>query len=248
MPVAIRLMRMGQIHRPVYRISVADSRRVPTGKFLEHIGTFSPHKDRMGNKQFRLNVARAKYWLAMGAQPSDAVARLFSRFHLIPLPPQRILVPTGAILHKVLAGEDVRGLIPKPGESAASSMSSTPLMQPPHPKDRHMKPLTEERKAQLVKQKATWKLQAFPFQPNPSEATMQAWHQARIFHKQIPSGTAMGEWTEEALKKQQEAWRMNEAEEEDEDEDEDEEEEEDDDEDDDSVEIEDATPEPKKTQ
>src|SRR3712207_1975892 len=58
--------------------------------------------------QLRLNVARAKYWLAMGCQPSSAIARLLSRFHLLPLPPQRIPVPTGPLLHRVLAGEDVR--------------------------------------------------------------------------------------------------------------------------------------------
>lgn len=50
MVVAMRLMRMGNIHKPVYRISVADSRRAPTGKFIEHIGTYNPHLDKMGNK------------------------------------------------------------------------------------------------------------------------------------------------------------------------------------------------------
>lgn len=58
MVVALRLMRMGNKHRPVYRISVADSRRVPTGKFIEHIGTYDPHLDKMGNKMVRKQHTR----------------------------------------------------------------------------------------------------------------------------------------------------------------------------------------------
>jgi hypothetical protein len=47
MPVAMRLMRMGTTHNPVYRISIGDSRKVPTAKFIEHIGTYNPKPDKM---------------------------------------------------------------------------------------------------------------------------------------------------------------------------------------------------------
>lgn len=53
MVVAMRLMRMGTTHNPVYRISVGDSRKVPTAKFIEHIGTYNPRPDKMGHKQVR---------------------------------------------------------------------------------------------------------------------------------------------------------------------------------------------------
>ena len=51
MPVAMRLMRMGTTHHPVYRISIGDSRKRPTAKFIEHIGTYNPTPDKMGHKQ-----------------------------------------------------------------------------------------------------------------------------------------------------------------------------------------------------
>jgi len=51
MVVAMRLMRMGTTHNPVYRISVGDSRKAPTAKFIEHIGTYNPRPDKMGHKQ-----------------------------------------------------------------------------------------------------------------------------------------------------------------------------------------------------
>jgi small subunit ribosomal protein S16 len=56
MPVAMRLMRMGTTHHPVYRISIGDSRKRPTAKFIEHIGTYNPTPDKMGHKQVRPNA------------------------------------------------------------------------------------------------------------------------------------------------------------------------------------------------
>jgi Ribosomal protein S16 len=36
-----------------------------------------------GNKHLQLNMERAKYWLALGAQPSDSVARIFGQVQLL---------------------------------------------------------------------------------------------------------------------------------------------------------------------
>jgi small subunit ribosomal protein S16 len=40
-----------------------------------------------------LNFERVKYWLALGAQPSDTVARLLGQVGLIPHPPMRPILP-----------------------------------------------------------------------------------------------------------------------------------------------------------
>ena len=70
--VVIRLSRVGKKHDPAYRITVADSRRYVTGKFLEVLGTYIPTP--MGKQQkVTLNVEKAKEWLSKGAQPSDTV-------------------------------------------------------------------------------------------------------------------------------------------------------------------------------
>ncbi len=74
--VVIRLARVGKKHDPAYRITVADSRRYVTGKFLEVIGTYVPTP--MGKQQkVTLNAEKAKEWLAKGAQPSDTVRHVF---------------------------------------------------------------------------------------------------------------------------------------------------------------------------
>lgn len=70
--VVIRLARVGKKHDPVYRITVADSRKYVTGKFIEVLGTYVPTP--MGKQQkVTLNVEKAKDWITKGAQPSDTV-------------------------------------------------------------------------------------------------------------------------------------------------------------------------------
>jgi small subunit ribosomal protein S16 len=71
--VKIRLKRMGKVRAPHYRIVVVDSRKKRDGKVIEEIGLYHPKED-----PSYINVVsdRAQYWLGVGAQPSEAVAKL----------------------------------------------------------------------------------------------------------------------------------------------------------------------------
>jgi len=82
MGVKIRFQRFGVTHNPVYRIVAAHNKGPRDGKFIEKLGTYNPKADNNGNKQLRLNVERTKYWLGVGAQPSDHVGRLLSKFNI----------------------------------------------------------------------------------------------------------------------------------------------------------------------
>jgi small subunit ribosomal protein S16 len=75
MAIAIRLSRGGMKKRPFYRIVVADSRAARDGKFLEKIGTYNPLLPRDDANRVTLDSERAAYWLGVGAQPTDRVAR-----------------------------------------------------------------------------------------------------------------------------------------------------------------------------
>lgn len=75
MAVAIRLSRGGAKKRPYYRIVVADSRAARDGKYLEQIGTYNPVLAKDNPDRVKLNEERARYWLGVGAQASDRVAR-----------------------------------------------------------------------------------------------------------------------------------------------------------------------------
>ncbi len=76
MAVKIRLKRMGQKKAPFYRIVVADSRSPRDGRFIEEIGTMDPTTD---PSTFKVNEELAKKWLANGAQPTEAVSRIFKK-------------------------------------------------------------------------------------------------------------------------------------------------------------------------
>ncbi|MBU6166972.1 MAG: 30S ribosomal protein S16 [Alphaproteobacteria bacterium] len=75
MAIAIRLARGGMKKRPFYRIVVTDSRSPRDGKFLEKIGTYNPLLPRDDANRVTLDGERAAYWLGVGAQPTDRVAR-----------------------------------------------------------------------------------------------------------------------------------------------------------------------------
>ena len=75
MAIALRLSRGGAKKRPYYRIVAADSRKPRDGKYLEQIGTYNPLLAKDDEKRVQLNEDRARYWLGVGAQPSDRVAR-----------------------------------------------------------------------------------------------------------------------------------------------------------------------------
>ena len=73
MAVKIRLKRMGKVRAPHYRIVVVDSRKKRDGRVLEEIGKYHPKEE----PSFIDVVSdRAQYWLGVGAQPSEAVAKI----------------------------------------------------------------------------------------------------------------------------------------------------------------------------
>ena len=79
MAVSIRLSRGGAKKRPYYRIVVADARSPRDGNYLEQIGTYNPLLAKDDENRVRLTEDRARYWLGVGAQPTDRVARLLDK-------------------------------------------------------------------------------------------------------------------------------------------------------------------------
>jgi small subunit ribosomal protein S16 len=64
---------MGSTNQPSYRLVVTDQRSPRDGRFIEIIGNYNPRTEPATSA---VNAERALYWLAHGAQPSEAVARL----------------------------------------------------------------------------------------------------------------------------------------------------------------------------
>ena len=83
--VKIRMQRMGRTHHPFYRINAMDARSPRNSRVIEALGHYDPHLADEA-KQATINEERVKYWLSVGAQPSDTVAMLLKRNGIDPTP------------------------------------------------------------------------------------------------------------------------------------------------------------------
>ena len=79
MSVSIRLSRGGAKKRPYYKIVVSNSRAPRDGKYLEQVGTYNPLLAKDDENRVRLVEDRVRYWLGVGAQPTDRVARMLDK-------------------------------------------------------------------------------------------------------------------------------------------------------------------------
>lgn len=71
--LSISLMRMGAKKKPFYRIVVREKRSKRDGKYIENLGTYDPMTD---PPEVKLNYDRIKYWISVGAKPTETVASL----------------------------------------------------------------------------------------------------------------------------------------------------------------------------
>ena len=75
MAMKIRLARGGSKKRPHYAIVASDSRMPRDGRFSEKLGTYNPLLAKDSEDRVKMDLDRVKHWLALGAQPTDRVAR-----------------------------------------------------------------------------------------------------------------------------------------------------------------------------
>jgi len=79
MSVSLRLSRGGSKKRPYYKIVIANSRAPRDGKYLEQVGTYNPLLAKDDANRVRLIEDRVRYWIGVGAQPTDRVARMLDK-------------------------------------------------------------------------------------------------------------------------------------------------------------------------
>ena len=78
MALKIRLSRGGTKKRPHYAIVVADSHSPRDGRFIEKIGFYNPLLPRDHADRLKLDIEKAKAWIAKGAVASDRVHRFLA--------------------------------------------------------------------------------------------------------------------------------------------------------------------------
>ncbi len=79
MAVRIRMKRLGRKHRSFFRIVAIDGRQPRDGRVIEELGTYDPMiKDT--DERVHLNPDRIKYWMSVGAKPSERVTTLLNKY------------------------------------------------------------------------------------------------------------------------------------------------------------------------
>ena len=73
--VRLRLTRMGRRKHPFYRVVAANSRSPRDGRCIEQLGYYDPMQ---APSVVKIDLERVDYWLGVGAQPSERVAKLIA--------------------------------------------------------------------------------------------------------------------------------------------------------------------------
>ncbi len=107
MAVKIRLKRMGRSNSPFFRVNAIDSRSPRDGRVIEELGYYDPRNKDAG-KQFVVNLDRCRYWLDVGAVPSETVSSMLKK---------------NGLEHKQLR-------LPKPGKPKAAPVAAAGEKKP----------------------------------------------------------------------------------------------------------------------
>lgn len=78
--VKIRLARIGAKNKPAYRIVAIDSKKPRDGKFIEILGFYDPKTE---PATIKIKEDRIKYWLSVGAQPSETVEKILKNLGVL---------------------------------------------------------------------------------------------------------------------------------------------------------------------
>jgi small subunit ribosomal protein S16 len=77
--VRIRMKMLGRKHRPYFRIVAIDHRQPRNGRIIEELGSYDP-MIRNTDDRVKLKPDRIKYWMSVGAKPSERVATLLKKY------------------------------------------------------------------------------------------------------------------------------------------------------------------------
>ncbi len=135
MALKIRMARGGAKKRPFYRIVITDSRMPRDGRFIERVGTHNPmvaknHPDRVTLKEDRI-----KYWLGVGAKPSNRVAGFLADVGLCEKPPipeqTKKDKPKAKTLERLAAKEEAKKAAAEAKEAEAKAAAEAPAEEAP---------------------------------------------------------------------------------------------------------------------
>ena len=73
------MKKLGRKHRPYFRIVAIDSRQPRDGRIIEELGSYDPMIKNTDDR-VKLNPERIRYWMSVGAKPSENVAVFIKKY------------------------------------------------------------------------------------------------------------------------------------------------------------------------
>ena len=135
MSLKIRMARGGAKKRPFYRIIVADSRMPRDGRFIERVGTHNPMVAKGHPERVTLKEERIKYWVSVGAKPTNRVARFLADVNLWERPsiPEQTKrdKPRAKTLERIAAREEAKKAAVGAKEEEAKRTAEAPAEEAP---------------------------------------------------------------------------------------------------------------------
>lgn len=135
----IRLSRTGKKSQPNFRVVIQEHTSPIKGKFVEKVGYYRPSST---PKEFTINAERVKYWLSVGAQPSDSVAVLLKTEGIEGL--EKFIAPRNKLKKKKKA------VVEKP--AAPVAQAAAPAEAPAEPEPAPVEAPAEEAQAEEPKE------------------------------------------------------------------------------------------------
>jgi len=80
MKTKIKLLRTGCSGRPTWKLIVQGEKKNLKGKYIEHVGTWRPRHTKTVQRGILINKHKLRYWLGVGAQPTNGVIRVLHKF------------------------------------------------------------------------------------------------------------------------------------------------------------------------
>ena len=119
----IRLARVGKKKQPTYRVVVADARAPRDGKYVEIIGQYNPRTE---PNTFVIDEAKARDWMAKGAQPTERMHKLLATVGIM----EPLTFPPPKPKAEPQAARPAAAATPPPAPAAAASAAAAPAEAP----------------------------------------------------------------------------------------------------------------------
>lgn len=145
--LAIRLFRVGKRNQPSFKIVVTEKTKSSTkGRFVEQVGFYNPQ-----TKEKVLKPERIKYWLGVGAEPSDTIFNLLVSEKIVEGKKKDVHKKSKKPIEETASTKAEATPSPEIKEAEVESQPSEPAEKPAEEKPKEEKPEEEKKPADEIK-------------------------------------------------------------------------------------------------